>query len=65
MSSTKALLKAAKASLDAQKYDEAVEHANKVLAVDSQSYHAYVRVVLSTSLLLQILTVCLPTATFS
>ncbi len=64
MSSTKALLKAAKASLDAQKYDEAVEHANKVLAVDSQSYHAYVRVVLSTSLL-QILTVCLPTATFS
>ena len=64
MGTTKALLKAAKASLDAQKYDEAVEHANKVLAVDPQSYHAYVQVVLSRNLL-QILTIYPTTATFS
>ncbi len=43
MSTTKAALKAAKASLDAQKYEEAVEHANKVLAIDPQNYHAYVQ----------------------
>ena len=42
MSTIKTALKAAKASLDAQKYDEAVEHANKVLATDPQNYHAYV-----------------------
>lgn len=35
-------LKAAKASLDVQRYDEAVEHTNNVLAVDPQNYHAYV-----------------------
>ena len=42
MSATKAALKAAKASLDAQKYDDAVEHAKKVLAIDPHNYHAYV-----------------------
>ena len=42
MSTTKAALKAAKASLDAQNYDAAIENANKVLAVDPQNYHAYV-----------------------
>jgi superkiller protein 3 len=46
MSTTKVALKAAKASLDVQRYDEAVEHTNKVLAVDPQNYHAYVQAVL-------------------
>lgn len=40
MSSTKAALKAAKAALDAQKYDEAVVQAQLVLASDSQNYFA-------------------------
>lgn len=39
-------LKAAKASLDVQKYDDAVEHINQVLAIDPQNYHAYVQAVL-------------------
>ena len=42
MSTVKSALKAAKVALDAQKYSEAVENANKVLAIDSQNYHAYV-----------------------
>ena len=44
MSSTRAALKAAKAALDAHKYNEAVEQAKKVLEFDSDNYHAYVDV---------------------
>ena len=43
MSSTKAGLKAAKAALDAQKYEEAAKEARKVLDVDPNNYHASVR----------------------
>lgn len=42
MSSTKAALKAAKAALDANKYEDAVDQAKAVLKTDSKSYHAYV-----------------------
>ena len=42
MSVTKTALKAAKAALDRQNYDEAIEQAKKVLAVDPNNYHAYV-----------------------
>lgn len=42
MASTKTALKAAKAALDAEKYDEAVEHVRKVLSIDPNHYHAYV-----------------------
>ena len=44
MSSSKAALKAAKAAIDAHKYDEAVKEAHKALAIDSKNYHASVRV---------------------
>ncbi|KAF2835832.1 TPR-like protein [Patellaria atrata CBS 101060] len=40
MSSIKAALKAAKAALDAQKYEDAVVQANNVLASDPQNYFA-------------------------
>lgn len=42
MASTKSALKAAKAALDADRYDEAVEHVKKVLSIDPNNYHAYV-----------------------
>lgn len=42
MSTIKAALKAAKAAIDAHKYDEAVEHVHKVLSTDPGNYHAYV-----------------------
>lgn len=42
MASTKTALKAAKAALDAEKYDETVEHVKKVLMIDPKHYHAYV-----------------------
>lgn len=44
MASTKPVLKAAKAALDAEKYDETIEHVKKVLAIDPNHYHAYVRI---------------------
>jgi superkiller protein 3 len=40
MSGTKAALKAAKAALDAQKYDDAVTHAQTVLGLDKHNYFA-------------------------
>ena len=42
MSATKAALKAAKAALDAHKYEEAIEQAQRALAADPQNYHASV-----------------------
>ncbi|KAI9787609.1 MAG: Superkiller protein 3 [Geoglossum umbratile] len=42
MSSTKAALKAAKAALDASKFDVAVAQSEKVLVADPQNYHANV-----------------------
>ncbi|KAH0543323.1 hypothetical protein FGG08_002386 [Glutinoglossum americanum] len=42
MSGTKAALKAAKAALDASKFDVAVAQSEKVLAADPQNYHANV-----------------------
>ena len=42
MSATKSALKAAKAALDAHKYEDAIEHANSVLAADPQNYNAKV-----------------------
>lgn len=42
MASTKTALKAAKAALDAEKYDEAVKHVRTVLTIDPNNYHAYV-----------------------
>ncbi|KAH0558732.1 hypothetical protein GP486_004622 [Trichoglossum hirsutum] len=42
MSGTKAALKAAKAALDASKFDIAVVQSEKVLATDPQNYHANV-----------------------
>ena len=41
MSGVKAALKAAKAALDANKYQDAIIQANMVLKVDSKNYHAY------------------------
>ena len=41
-SSNKASLKAAKAALDAHKYEDAAQEAGKVLASDPHHYHAYV-----------------------
>lgn len=40
MSTTKTALKAAKAAIDAHKYEEATEQARKALAADPNSYHA-------------------------
>lgn len=40
MSSARAALKAAKAALDAHKYNDAVQHAHMVLKADSNNYHA-------------------------
>ncbi|OCK84396.1 hypothetical protein K432DRAFT_345203 [Lepidopterella palustris CBS 459.81] len=40
MSSTKAALKAAKAALDSQNWDEAIAQANRVLQTDAQNYFA-------------------------
>jgi superkiller protein 3 len=40
MSGFKAALKAAKAALDAKKYDEAVSNAQTVLSLDKQNYFA-------------------------
>jgi cytochrome c-type biogenesis protein CcmH/NrfG len=40
MSSTKAALKAAKAALDAKKYDEAIGHAQTALSSDPKNYFA-------------------------
>jgi superkiller protein 3 len=40
MSSTKAALKAAKAALDASKFDVAITHSEKALTTDPQNYHA-------------------------
>ena len=37
---SKAALKAAKSALDAHKYGEAIEHANKILTTDTNHYHA-------------------------
>ena len=45
MSGTKAALKAARAALDAHRYLDAAEQANKVLATDAHSYQAYVEVI--------------------
>lgn len=42
MASNKAALKAAKSALDAQKWDEAIVQAQKVLASDGKNYFAYV-----------------------
>ena len=42
MSSTKAALKAAKAALDANKYQDAIHQAQTVLKTDTNNYHAYV-----------------------
>ena len=42
MSATKSALKAAKAALDAHKYEDAIEHANSVLAADPRNYNANV-----------------------
>lgn len=42
MSATKTALKAAKAALDAHKYQDAIEQANAALAVDPKSYNAKV-----------------------
>ena len=41
MSGTKAALKAAKAALDANKYQNAIDQAKTVLKTDSNNYHAY------------------------
>jgi superkiller protein 3 len=40
MSGIKAALKSAKAALDAQKYDDAVTHAQTALNLDKQNYFA-------------------------
>ena len=42
MSATKTALKAAKAALDAHKYEDAIEQANTVLAADPKNYNATV-----------------------
>ena len=42
MSTTKTALKAAKAALDAHKYEEAIEQAKSVIAADSSNYNANV-----------------------
>ncbi|KAI4213402.1 MAG: hypothetical protein LQ351_003902 [Letrouitia transgressa] len=42
MSGVKAALKAAKAALDSQDYQDAIEQAHKALATDPQNYHANV-----------------------
>lgn len=42
MSGTKAALKAAKAALDANKYQDAIDQAKTVLRTDSNNYHANV-----------------------
>ena len=41
MSVTKAALKAAKAALDANKYQDAIDQARTVLRTDANNYHAY------------------------
>lgn len=41
MSSTKAALKVAKAALDANKYQDAIDQAKLVLKTDAKNYHAY------------------------
>jgi hypothetical protein len=41
MASNKAALKAAKSALDAQKWDEAIVQAQKVLASDGKNYFGY------------------------
>lgn len=41
MSTTKAALKAAKAALDAKKYQDAIDQAKTVLKTDPNNYHAY------------------------
>lgn len=41
MSGTKAALKAAKAALDADKYQDAIDQARAVLKTDPNNYHAY------------------------
>lgn len=41
MSGTKAALKAAKAALDSNKFQDAVDQAKTVLKSDSKNYHAY------------------------
>lgn len=41
MSGTKAALKAAKAALDADKYQDAIDQAKTVLKTDPNNYHAY------------------------
>ena len=42
MSGTKAALKAAKAALDGNKYQDAVDQAKTVLKTDPKNYHAYI-----------------------
>lgn len=42
MSGTKGLLKGAKAALDANKYEDAIDQATTVLKTDSKNYHAYI-----------------------
>jgi superkiller protein 3 len=42
MSSSKAALKAAKAAIDGQNYNEAIHQARKVLEADAKNYHAFV-----------------------
>ena len=41
MSATKAALKAAKAALDADNYEDAIDQARTVLRTESKNYHAY------------------------
>ena len=41
MSGTKAALKAAKAALDGNKYQDAVDQAKTILKTDPKNYHAY------------------------
>lgn len=45
MSTSKAALKAAKAALDSQRYDEAATEAQKVLKGDLGNYHASVALI--------------------
>lgn len=42
MSGTKSALKAAKAALDANKYQDAINQAKVVLGTEADNYHAYV-----------------------
>lgn len=59
MSSTKAALKAAKAALDANKYQDAIDQARTVLKTDTNNYHAYILTSVAPILSVLRLIVCL------